>query len=342
MDPTPEQLRALPKAELHVHLDGSLRPQTLLELARDRGIVLPAYDATSLAEHMHVTDARDLVDYLARFEITLNVMQTEAELERIARELAEDMAAEGVWYAEVRYCPALNTREGLTPGRTIEATLRGLGAARRSHGIRCTVIVCALRNQPPATSVELAELAASFRGRGVVGFDLAGPEHGHPPVDHIRAFRIAAEAGLGVTIHAGEAYGRASVREAIHACGARRLGHGTRLVEDPVLLQYVNDFRIPVEVCLTSNVQTRVARDYGTHPFGQMFYEGLVLTLCTDNRLMSATTVSAEYLHARDAFGLTGQELASIARMGFEAAFLPRAEKMALLEEVDAAIGRWG
>lgn len=325
-----------------MHLDGSLRAATLLDLARERGVSLPVDNADALAAHMHVTDARDLVDYLARFDITLSVMQDAAAMERIARELAEDMAAETVRYAEVRFCPALNTREGLSLDETLDAALRGLGAAEASHGIRTAVIVCALRNQSPATSIELAELAASRRGRGVVGFDLAGPEHGHPPMEHEEAFHIAADAGLGVTIHAGEAYGPASIREAIHRCGARRLGHGTRLAEDPVLAQYVNDFRIPIEVCLTSNVQTRVARDYTDHPLRRLYDDGVVVTLCTDNRMMSATTVTAEYVHARDAFGLAWDELCDLALMGFEAAFLPHADKVELVERVAAEIEALG
>lgn len=330
-------LRRLPKAELHVHLDGSLRPATLLELAREAGHPLPAADAASLADWMHVTDARNLVDYLDRFRTTLAVMQSATAIERIARELVEDMAEEGVRYAEIRFCPSLNTRAGLTPDEVLHAALRGLRAAERSHDIRTALIVCALRNESPVASRGMAQLAAAFRDHGVVGFDLAGPEDGHPPAEHLAAFRIAAEAGLGVTIHAGEAHGPASIAEAVHVCGARRIGHGTRLVEDPDLVDYVNDFRIPVEVCLTSNVQTRVAASYVDHPLLELYEKGLVLTLCTDNRLMSATTVTAEYAHAAR-LGLEREALAEIALMGFESAFLPHAGKVTLLERVGAEI----
>jgi adenosine deaminase len=333
-----ERLRRLPKTELHVHLDGSMRPETLLEFAHDRGLQLPAKDTASLAAHMHVTDARNLVDYLARFEITLSVMQSADELERIAFELAEDLANENVRYAEVRFCPALNVREGLTLEATLDAALRGLERAGEDHGIRSGVIVCALRNLPVATSVQLAELAAAYKSRGIVAFDLAGAEDGHPPADHLDAFRIVMDANLPLTIHAGEAYGTASIQQAIHTCGARRIGHGTRLVEDPDLLAYVNDFRIPIEVCLTSNVQTRVTPSYGEHPFRQMYDEGLVVSLCTDNRLMSATTVTDEYVHAHRHLAFDWEELCDVALMGFEAAFLPHADKVEIVERAGEEI----
>jgi adenosine deaminase len=337
-----ERLRRLPKTELHVHLDGSVRPDTLLEFAHERGLQLPAKDPASLAAHMHVTDARNLVDYLARFDITLSVMQSAHALERIAYELAEDLANENVRYAEVRFCPALNVRAGLTLEATLDATLRGLERAGEDHGIRSGIIVCALRNLSLTSSVQLAELAAAYKGRGVVAFDLAGPEDGHPPADHIEAFQIVMDANLPLTIHAGEAYGTASIRQAVHTCGARRIGHGTRLVEDSDLLAYVNDFRIPIEICLTSNVQTRVTAGYAEHPLRQMYDEGLVVTLCTDNRLMSATTVTDEYVHAHRHLAFDWEELCDVALMGFEAAFLPHADKVEMVERAGEEIARLG
>jgi adenosine deaminase len=186
--------------------------------------------------------------------------------------------------------------------------------------------------------VELAELAAAYKGRGVVAFDLAGPEQGHPPGEHLEAFRVAMDANLPITIHAGEAYGTASIREAIHVCGARRIGHGTRLTENRDLLDYVNDFRIPVEVCLTSNVQTRVTPSYEEHPLRTLYEEGLVVSLCTDNRLMSATTVTDEYIHAHRHLGFEWEELCDIALMGFEAAFLPHADKVEMVERMGEEI----
>src|SRR5690606_20813582 len=184
-------------------------------------------------DYMHVREGRDLVDYLARFEVTLALMQTPESIERIAYELAEDCAAENIRYIEVRFCPVLNTRSGMTSADAVEAALRGLRRAEVDHEITTAVIICGLRNLPVETSIEMAELAVAFRDRGVVAYDLAGAEKGNPPIDHQPAFRIAADANMAITIHAGEAFGPASIHQAIHNCNARRIGHGTRLWEDP-------------------------------------------------------------------------------------------------------------
>ena len=333
-----DQLLRLPKAELHCHLDGSLRPGTMVELAREHSVALPSLRARELADFMHVKEARDLVDYLARFDITVSLMQTEPALERIAFELVEDCARENVRYLEVRFAPVLNTKGGLSAECVLEAVLRGLARGQRAYGTQSAVIVCALRHLDPSESVKAAQLALDFRNAGVVAFDLAGPEHGHRPADHRAAFDLAAEGNLAITVHAGEAYGPASIHEAIHVCHARRIGHGTRLHEDPGLMAYVNDFRIPLEICLTSNVQTRVAADYASHPFRTYYDAGLLVTLNTDNRLMSGTTVTDEYLHAQQQLGLDMDAMAEIALMGFEAAFLPHAAKVEMLDAVASEI----
>lgn len=340
MNVSRDLLRRLPKTDLHVHLDGSLRPETLIALAREYHQPLPTDDPESLREHMYVRDARDLVDYLTRFDITLSVLQTADALDRVAYELADDAARENVRYMEVRYSPVLNTREGLTLHEVVEASLRGLNRAAKDFAIRANVIICALRQMSPQTSVELAHVAADFKDRGVVAFDLAGPEYDHPPKKHAEAFRVAAHANLGITVHAGEAFGAASIRQALHDCGADRIGHGTRLYEDTELMRYVNDFRIPLEVCLTSNVQTRVVDSLATHPAKRYLVEGLVVTLNSDNRLMSGTTVTDELAHAHEHLGFGWTELAAIARMGFESAFLPWPEKREMLETVDREIAR--
>jgi adenosine deaminase len=246
MTVTRDLVSRLPKTDLHLHLDGSLRPATMLELADAAGLALPARDEQSLARHMHVAPGGDLVDYLARFETTLALMQTADALERIAYELAEDSARENVRYIEVRFCPVLNARGGLDGSAVVEAVLSGLRRAEAEHEITTNVIICALRSMPIRTSIEMAELAVSFRDRGVVAFDLAGAEHGHPPIEHQAAFQVAADANMGITVHAGEAFGPASIQQAVHYCNARRIGHGTRLWEDPDLMGYVNDYRIPI------------------------------------------------------------------------------------------------
>jgi adenosine deaminase len=338
MSVTAERLRALPKTDLHVHLDGSIRPETMVELAREQGKTLPESDVDALRDYMVVRNARNLVDYLARFDVTLSILQTREALERTAYELAEDAAAEGVRYIEVRYSPVLNTREDLTMHQVVDATLRGLARAETDHGIRARIIICALRHMDPAVSSELARVALDYKDRGVVAFDLAGPENEYPPKKHLDAFQRIADGNLGLTIHAGEAYGARSIHQALHKCHANRIGHGTRLYEDPDLMRWVTDFRIPIEICLTSNVQTRAVLTMEEHPLRQYYDAGVLVTLCTDNRLMSGTTVTHEYLEAHRALGFTWDELCDVARAGFEAAFLPWAEKQTLLAEVDARI----
>lgn len=331
-------LERLPKAELHCHLDGSLRPETLLELGRAGRVPLPRDDADALREFMVVRDARSLEDYLARFETTLSVMQDAESIERIAFELAEDAAREGVWYLEARFAPMLNTRRGLTAGQAVEAALAGLGRARREHGIEARVLVCALRTLPPETSLEMARLAVEYRDDGVVGFDLAGAEAGHPPSAHAEAFRYAREHDVPCTCHAGEGDGAGSVREAVHACCAARVGHATRLVEDERLMAFVTDRRIALECCLTSNVQTRAIPSLEAHPLPAYLARGMNVVLNTDNRLMSGTTLTDEYELAARGLGLDFDALARIALNGFASAFLPWAEREALVRRAGAAI----
>lgn len=333
-----EILRRLPKAELHCHLDGSLRPQTMLDLASEAGIAMPAADARRLGEYMIVHSARNLEEYLERFDVTLSVMQTAAALERIAFELAEDAARDGVRYIEVRYAPMLNLRKGLTLEQAVEAPLRGLARAEREHGVRGRLILCALRAMSPSVSHELAELAVAYRHRGVVGFDLAGGEAGHPARLHARAFEYARGHDLACTCHAGEGDGAESVREAVHVCGAHRLGHATRLIEDVSLTDYCNDRRITLEICLTSNVQTHVAASYETHPFREYFDRGLNVVLNTDNRLMSGVTLTDEYVHAAESLAFSFDELSRVALNGFESCFLPYEERMRLVAEAEADI----
>ena len=335
---TRELLRRLPKAELHCHLDGSLRPETMIELGLELDRTMPAPDAESLREYMTVDDARNLEDYLERFAITLSVMQTEPALERIAYELAEDAWRDGVRYIEVRYAPVLNVREGLSLEQAVEAPLRGLARAEAEHGITGRVIVTAIRNMAPSVSQELAELAVAYRHRGVVGFDLAGGEAGNPAKAHRAAFEYARCHDLACTCHAGEGDGAESVRQAVHVCGADRIGHATRLIEDTSLTDYCNDRRIALEICLTSNVQTRAADSYASHPFREYYDRGLNVVLNTDNRLMSGVTLTDEYMHAAESLDFGFDELARVALNGFESCFLPHEERMQLIAEVERDI----
>ena len=335
-----ERLLAMPKTDLHIHLDGSLRPATVVELADERGVTLPSSDPDELADYMHVQGARNLEDYLERFEITLSVMQHSDALERIAYELCEDAAAENVRYMEIRYSPILVTRKGLPLPETVEAPLRGMARARSELGIDSSLIICGIRNMEADVSRDLADLTVAYKNRGVVAFDLAGAEYNYPAKKHKNAFYTVLNANISATIHAGEAYGAESIHQALHYCGAHRIGHGTRLFEDPDLMGYVNDHRVPLEICLTSNVQTQVVKDFSSHPVRLYYDQGLVVSLHTDNRLMSGTTVTEEYVRAWKHLGFTLEELGEMVLNGFRSAFLHHAEKKALLAEVEPEIRR--
>jgi len=331
---TRELIARLPKAELHNHLDGSLRPETLVELARDATVRLPSQDPEAIRDFMLVSDARHLEDYLARFDITVAVLQTAEALERVAYEMVEDAARDNVRYLEVRYCPQLSTARGLTLEQILEAEQRGFARGEREFGVKTGVINCSLRHFPPAVSETIARVSVDFRDAGVVAFDLAGGEAGRPPGTHGAAFDIAAEGLLGITVHAGEAAGPESIAQAIHRCHAHRIGHGTRLYEDPILQDYVRDRRIPIEINLSSNLQTRVVENLSQHPVRRYFDAGLNVTLATDSWLMSGTSLSQEYWLAHDQLGFTRAEIEQMILNGFEAAFLPLPERRRLLARV--------
>ena len=332
-----ELLRRLPKAELHVHLDGSLRPQTMIDLAREQNVRLPAEDPLSLRKAMLVENAHSLEEYLERYAVTLAVMQTEAALERIAYEFVIDVAAENVRYVEVRYCPALHT-PSLTLSQAVEAPLRGLRRAEAETGTRAGLIICGLRTLSPTVSEDLARLAVDYRREGVVAFDLAAAERGHPARDHARAFAYAAAHGLACTCHAGEANGPDSIRQAIHDCGAQRVGHGTKLSQDPETEEYVLEHQIPLEMCLSSNVHTRAVPDVAVHPARRYFDRGCRVTLNTDGRLMDGVDLTHEYWLAHTALGFTRSEIDRLILNAFESAFLPTEQKGELVVAAKAEL----
>ncbi len=334
---TKDVLRRWPKAELHVHLDGCLRPATMLDLARAQGIRLPADTPEGLAQALYVKHARNLEEYLTKYEITLSVMQTAAALGRIAYEFVLDAAADGLRYVEVRYSPLLH-RPALTLGQAIEAPLAGIKRGEAETGIKVGLIVCAIRTRPPAESLELARAAAEYRAAGVVAFDLAGPERVFPARDHAAAFAYAAEHGMACTCHAGEGDGPDSVHQALHECGARRIGHGTRIAEDPALLADVVERKIPLEMCLTSNVHTHAVPSLAEHPFRRYLEQGVVVTLNTDGRLMDGISLTDEYFAAQNALGLTKADLARVVLNACESAFLPEFEKVALVSRVESEL----
>jgi adenosine deaminase len=331
---TRELVGRLPKAELHVHLDGSLRPSTMIDLARAAKLTLPASDPEALRRFMRVDDARSLEDYLRRFEITIQLLQTPEAIERVAYEMVEDAAGDNVRYIEVRYCPELSRRNGMTLEQVIEAELRGLGRGERDFGVVARVINCSLRHYPPSLSLDIARSSVGFRDRGVVAFDLAGGEAGRPPEVHKAAFDLAAEGLLAITVHAGEAAGPDSVAAAIHQCHANRIGHGTRLYENPVLQNYVRDRQILIEANITSNLQTRAVARASEHPVRAYYDAGVNVTLCTDGWLMGGITLSDEYWLAHTELGFTRAEIDRLILNGFTAAFLPWPERLALASRV--------
>lgn len=327
-------LQTLPKVLLHEHLDGVLRPQTIIELAKSLDYdQLPTQNPEELARWFHQgANQGSLPKYLEGFTHTIAVMQNEEALERVAYEQAEDLSHDGVVYFETRFAPLFHTRKGLTHQQVVSAVLKGLERGRKDFGISSGLIICAMRNMD--VSLEMAELAVDFRQRGVVGFDLAGEEGGYPPKKHVDAFHYIQRQNFNITVHAGEGFGKESIWQAIQYCGAHRIGHGTRLVDDIAvtdgrvvklgdLAQYVLDKRIPLEICLLSNVHVGAARSLAEHPFKLFYQEKFRVTLNTDNRLMSNTSMTKEFEAARDTFGLTMDDFEKITINAMKSAFLP-------------------
>ena len=334
-------IQQLPKTDIHCHLDGCVRPRTMLELAGEQGVKLPTRNLGQLTRLLQAgRRTRNLGDYLRIFDLTLAVMQHREALTRIARELVEDAAAENVRHLEVRFAPILHRRRRMASEDIVDAVIAGLRDAGARLRVSTGVIICGIRSMNPRTSVALAELAVAYKGRGVLAFDLAGQEKDYPAKAHRAAFHLILRNNVNSTVHAGEAFGPASIAQALHYCGAHRIGHGTRLRESEDLMRYVNDHRIPLEMCLSSNVQTRAVRSLREHPFGFYFRTGLRVTVNTDNRLMSATSVTQELMHAARAFRLNAYELKRVLINGFKSAFLPYAQKARLLREVTLEIDR--
>ena len=344
--PPPELIRRLPKVLLHEHLDGGLRPQTVLDLAEQCGYEgLPESNAQGLSEWFFLGAAKgNLPQYLEGFRHTIAVMQTAHALERVAYEFVEDMADDGVVYAEVRFAPHFHTADGLGLDAVMLAVLRGLARGTGDFGTETGLIVCGMRNESAELSTKLVELALAYREQGCVGFDLAGEEAGHPAKEHVRAFQLAHRKNFSVTIHAGESFGPESIWQALQYCGAHRIGHGTRLVEDLVLYdgkiikvgslaQYVLDHRIPLELCLSSNVHTGATASLEEHPFPLFLELGFRVTLNTDNRLMSRTSMSQEYELAVKRFGCTLDDLELLSLNGMKSAFASYEKRCRLIYE---------
>jgi adenosine deaminase len=328
-------LKKLPKVELHCHLDGSLRIETILDLAQRQNVSLPSYDASGLTKILTIGKKRgSLEDYIARFDITLSVMQTPDSLKRIAYELIEDVAAENIRYIEIRYSPILHTSNGMTLEEAIFSVRDGLKKGEKDFGVRSGIIVCGIRHISPEASLKLADLCVRFKNKGVVGFDLAGAEENFPAKDHREAFYMILNHNINATIHAGEAFGPTSIHQAIHYCGAHRIGHGTRLKEDKDLMRYVNNHRIPLEICLTSNWHTFSVRSLKHHPMRYYYDQGIRVTLNTDNRLMSNTTLTKEFGLARDLFGFTLHDFREVTIVAMKSAFLPHKIRKEMIKNI--------
>ena len=341
---TPDRLRAAPKVVLHDHLDGGLRPSTVLELADAIGHQLPADDVDGLTRWFHEGAARrDLPTYLTTFAHTVAVMQTPDALERVAYESAVDLADDGAVYAELRFAPELNTDGGLSLDEVLEATTAGFQRAMRDRDIIVRTIVAAMRTEDNADAAAAA--GVRWAERGVVAFDLAGAEDGFPPSDHLSAIQTARAGGLHVTIHAGEAYGLPSITEAVEVCGTERLGHGVRIIEDvtegadgpelgPIATR-VRDEAIALEVCPSSNVHTGAVASLPEHPVDRLLDLGFRVTVNTDNRLMSATSMTDELVVCTDTFGWTEDRVVRVLRNAADAAFCSEQERRRLHDAIE-------
>jgi adenosine deaminase len=349
MAPTREEILAAPKALLHDHLDGGLRPATVVELADAVGHRLPAADADSLATwFVESANSGSLERYLETFVHTVAVMQTWDALRRVAAECAADLAADGVVYAEVRYAPEQHLKGGLSLEEVVEAVEEGFRegesrAAAAGQPIRIATLLTAMRHA--ARSTEIAELVVRYRDAGVVGFDIAGAEAGFPPTRHLDAFEYLRRENAHFTIHAGEGFGLPSIWEALQWCGADRLGHGVRIVDDITaaedgevklgrLAAYVRDKRIPLELCPSSNVQTGAAASIAEHPIGLLTRLRFRVTVNTDNRLMSATSMTREFELLAEAFGYDLTEFQWFTVNAMKSAFIPFDERLALINDV--------
>lgn len=334
--------KKLPKVLLHEHLDGGVRPATVIELARETGHhELPTQDPAELARWFHRGAQKgNLPEYLEGFEHTCAVMRTKDALERVSFEFIEDMHQDGVVYAEVRFAPLLHISGGLTQDEVVNAVLAGLRRGEKSFGVKWGLIICALRHLN--TSLEAAELAIRWRDAGVVGFDLAGGESGFPPKKHVAAFQAIERANFYITIHAGEAFGLESIWQALQYCGAHRLGHATRLRDDLQvnpdgslllgnLAQYVLDRRIPLEMCLYSNLHTGACKNLAEHPFGLFFRNGFRVCLNTDDRLMSDTTMTKETILATELFDLSLADLEKLNLNAIKSAFAPFKQRLDII-----------
>ncbi len=335
-----ELLRDLPKADLHVHLDGSVRFATLVELYAEQGLELPGGSEDSLRSLLGgAGEEPSLSTYIPLFDVVHRVLQDEVSLRRVTRELVADCAAENVKHLEMRFSPVLHCERALDPEGATDAVLAGLMEGREETGISAELVITGLRHHSPKETHRLAELAVHYKRRGVVGFDLAGIEMDNPAKDHLEAFYLILNNNINCTVHAGEEFGPPSIHQALHYLGAHRIGHGTRLLEDMNLLRYVANHRIPLEVGLSSSVRTGAVKSIDRHPLRRFLRYGVRVTLCTNNRLLLDTDLTGELRRAVDVFDLSLLEMENILLAGFKSAFLSQQTRVELMRMAIEQIG---
>ena len=330
-----ELIKKLPKVELHCHLDGSLRINSIIDIAKKNKVKLPTNEPKQLSKLISLNKQKiSLEEYIDLFDITLSVMQDDDALDRISYELMEDLNSDNVYYAEIRFSPILHTKNGMTIEDALNAVQKGLNRGAKKYGVKYGIIICGIRSIDPMISIELAELAVKFKNNGVVGFDLAGAEYNYPAKKHKEAFYIIRNNNVNTTVHAGEAFGPQSIHQAIHTCGANRIGHGIRLKEDPELLSYINNHRICLEICLTSNYHTGAVESIKEHPFNYYYEKGIRVSLNTDNRLISNTNLSKEYFLASQLFNLGLKDIREIIIMSMKSSFVPHQKRKQMIKNI--------
>lgn len=335
-------IRQMPKVELHMHLDGSLRPETVLDLAAEQGIPLPARNAKGLLPYMQVDGScASLTEYLSKFAFTTLFLQTPESLERAACEAVEQAAGEGCRYAEVRFAPQLHRERGLSCEEAVHHVVTGLKRGEQLYGCRAQAIVICMRHHSAALNKEAVEAAAVYSGRGVAAVDLAGDEAGYPASLFRDIFILAHRRGLPVTIHAGEAAGPDNIYNAVMKLGASRIGHGVRLKEDPAIRELIRRRGVPLEMCPVSNIQTKAVADWGSYPIRDYFDSGIPITVNTDNPGVSGTCLTREYGVLAELFQFTRQELSQLVLNAANAAFLNDRDKTALKTELGRELDEW-
>jgi adenosine deaminase len=336
-------LSELPKVDLHVHLDGCIKPSTLLRLAEQQGLSLPSTNNIDLLPFVQVNeDCTNLIEYFAKFDFVLPFLQTKEALEQVAYEVVEQVAEHHIKYIEVRFAPQLHRNGDMTVEETISYVIQGLRRGEENFGVKARVIAICMRNHSLEANLEVIEAAAHFKGKGLVAVDLAGDELTYPAFLFREVFALASTYGIPVTIHAGEAAGPDNIEEAVLNLGATRIGHGVRLKENSRVLQMIREQRIPLELCPTSNIQTKAVTSWDTYPIREYFDQGILFTINTDNPGVSGTDITKEYQVIMEKFGFTLREITVLILNGVEASFLDAEEKTILKRDFEEILQRLG